>query len=66
MGGLFGGSTPKPAPIPAPPTDNSAEVQAAKDAELQRRKAIGRASTILTNQAEEDASVTTARKLLGS
>lgn len=66
MGGLFGRSTPKPAPIPAPPTDNSAEVQAAKDAEAQRRAAIGRASTILTNAEEEDKGVLTAKKLLGS
>lgn len=65
MGGLFSKPS-KPAPLPPPPTDNSAEVQAAKDAELQRRLAAGRASTILTSTSEDEKDVLTAKKLLGA
>jgi hypothetical protein len=70
MSGLFGGgSSPTPPPPPPPPTyDNSAEVSAAAAAERKRRSlATGRASTMLTAEAEQEAEPTLAyKKLLGS
>ena len=67
MGKIFGGSAPKaPAPPPPPPVDNSAEVEAARKAELQRRTAQGRASTILAKEEELGDVETAKKKLLGA
>ena len=68
MGGIasiFGGGAKKPAPPPPPPVDNSAEVAAARQLELQKRKIGGRSSTILTSENMENATTSSA-KLLGS
>lgn len=65
MSGMFGGgSKPKPYIPPPMPKDNSAEVEAARRAELQRRSAMGRAATILSEQ--EDEVETSKKKLLGA
>ena len=69
IGSIFGGgNTPAPPP-PPPPTIDSGEVNAAAAEERKRRSlAEGRASTMLTAEANlEDEVATTARKkLLGS
>lgn len=64
MSKIFGGSPKAPAP-PPPPVDNSAEIEAARLADMQRRAAQGRASTILS-QDGMDETETAKKKLLGS
>lgn len=66
MGGLFGGNTPKAAPPPPAPVDNSAEIERAKQLELQKRKLGGRASTILTKEEDVGEATTSSKKLLGA
>ncbi len=65
-GGGGKGGSPKPTPPPPPPVDNSAEVEAARNLELQKRKMGGRASTILTSDETIGDAKTTSSKLLGS
>lgn len=68
MGGLFGGDTPTPEPIPEPPSRSDAEIQsAALDARMRRASATGRAETILTSgQGVDEDKSTKVTKLLGS
>jgi hypothetical protein len=63
---MFASKPKAPAPPPPPPVDNSAEVDAARKAELQRRAAQGRASTILTKENEIGEAATAKKKLLGA
>lgn len=65
MGGILGSKPKSPKPPPPPPVDNSAAVEAAKRDELARRKAQGRASTILTNMQDSESATTSSAKLLG-
>lgn len=67
MGSLFGSKTPTVAPAPPAPTNNDAEVQAASEAERQRRAGMGRASTVLTSPlGAGNEPVIASKKLLGA
>lgn len=66
---LLAPKMPAMATPPAPPTlsDNAAEIDAAQQAERQRRMAAGRASTVLTGgQGLTTEPPTAAKKLLGA
>ena len=55
-----------PKPPPPPPTVATPEVQAAADAQRMRaRAASGRASTMLSNQEEDQSPMVATKKLLG-
>lgn len=65
MGGLFKSKTPKVQPAPPPPTDNSAEVRDAAEAERVRTQMMrGRASTVLTGGEGDTSEAETAKKKL--
>jgi hypothetical protein len=72
MGGIVsaildgGKSSAPPPPPPAPTVDNTAVTAAAADERKRRAAAEGRASTMLTQEAEGDEPMTAKKKLLGA